>query len=333
MPAVPGREGPVPGRELPVPGREPGLFTFASEAVVNSGELGAVALLPALAGSDGRGGRGGEGIGGDDGKGKASTLDCLCKYTPSCHAAGPLLWCPVLRLLFLPHDLHVHVEQAACVPHRLRVQPRRLRICCVPARRVDRANRRISQRVEAPEFHAKPQRRERGVSRRNVRIWLDACIQFAERRVRGRGCRALKLLQAHQPEEVRIAWRDGRAGWPVRRYQSLKLETLSLILVAVGVIVLHERPERAPPILHHRTTRNRIWLVVADSEETRCGGRDIAKEDSEARGGICRNGMIVPRLRRGIRTRPTFAPWLALHHTLYARALSIPDVRGAEGDT
>ncbi len=104
-------------------------------------------------------------------------------------------------------------------------------------------------------------------------------------------------------------------------------------LVAVGVIVLHERPERAPPILHHRTTRNRIWLVVADSEETRCGGRDIAKEDSEARGGIRRNGMIVPRLRRGIRTRPTFAPWLALHHTLYARALSIPDVRGAEGDT
>ncbi len=83
-----------------MPGREPGLFTFASEAVVNNGELGAVVLLPALAGSDGRGGRGGEGIGGDDGKGKASTLDCLCKYTPSCHAAGPCCGAPSCACCF-----------------------------------------------------------------------------------------------------------------------------------------------------------------------------------------------------------------------------------------
>lgn len=88
VPAVPGREDPVPGREPPVPRREPGAFTLASEAVVNKGEFGAV-VLPEAAGSEGSGGRGGEGIGADDGNGSGSTLDCLCRYTPSCQAAGP----------------------------------------------------------------------------------------------------------------------------------------------------------------------------------------------------------------------------------------------------
>ena len=88
VPAVPGRDDPVPGRELPGRG-EPGAFTFANDAVVNKGELGAVALPPPAAGRDGRGGRGGEGGGREDGIGNGSTLDCRCKYTPNCHAVGP----------------------------------------------------------------------------------------------------------------------------------------------------------------------------------------------------------------------------------------------------